>query len=123
LRIVAAYLFLTHGTAKLLACRMSHVRNLQVLSLIGVAGILELVGGALLLIGLFTRRSPSSSRAKWPLRPSWVTSVAAATRWCLMLNQGELPSSTASSSCLRRSSGGNGCRRNAGEAAAVLRAA
>jgi len=56
LRIVAAYLFLTHGTAKLLG--VPHVAmfdNLQVLSLIGVAGILELVGGALLLIGLFTR--------------------------------------------------------------------
>ena len=29
--------------------------NLQLMSLIGVAGILEVVGGALLLIGLFTR--------------------------------------------------------------------
>jgi putative oxidoreductase len=56
LRIVAAYLFLTHGTAKLLG--MPHVAmfdNLQVMSLIGFAGVLELVGGALLLIGLFTR--------------------------------------------------------------------
>jgi|SRR5882672_8604888 putative oxidoreductase len=56
LRIVAAYLFLTHGTAKLLG--IPHVAmfdGLQVLSLIGFAGILELVGGALLLIGLFTR--------------------------------------------------------------------
>jgi len=56
LRIVAAYLFLTHGTAKLLG--IPHVAmfdSLQVMSLIGFAGILELVGGALLLIGLFTR--------------------------------------------------------------------
>jgi putative oxidoreductase len=56
LRIVAAYLFLTHGTAKLLG--MPHIAmfdNLQIMSLIGVAGVLELVGGALLLIGLFTR--------------------------------------------------------------------
>ena len=56
LRIVAAFLFLQHGSAKLL--HIPHVAmfdGLQVASLIGVAGVLELVGGALLLIGLFTR--------------------------------------------------------------------
>lgn len=56
LRIVAGYMFLLHGTAKLF--HMPHVAmfdNLQLMSLIGVAGIIELVGGALLLIGLFTR--------------------------------------------------------------------
>ena len=56
LRIVAAYLFLLHGSAKLL--KVPHVAmfdSLQLMSLFGVAGILELVGGALLLIGLFTR--------------------------------------------------------------------
>jgi putative oxidoreductase len=56
LRIVAGYLFLSHGTSKLLG--IPHVAmfdGLQVLSLIGFAGVLELVGGALLLIGLLTR--------------------------------------------------------------------
>jgi putative oxidoreductase len=56
LRIVTAYLFVMHGTAKLLG--VPHVASfdkLQVFSLIGLAGVLELVGGALLLIGLFTR--------------------------------------------------------------------
>ena len=56
LRIVTAYLYLMHGTAKLLG--VPHVASfdkLQVFSLIGLAGVLELVGGALLLIGLFTR--------------------------------------------------------------------
>jgi putative oxidoreductase len=56
LRIVTAYLYLTHGTSKLLG--MPHVANfdnLRLFSLMGFAGILELVGGALLLIGLFTR--------------------------------------------------------------------
>ena len=56
LRIVAGYLFLLHGTAKLFhAPHVAMFDNLQVMSLIGVAGIIELVGGALLLIGLFTR--------------------------------------------------------------------
>ena len=56
LRIVAALLFLEHGLAKLLG--FPHVAmfdNLQLVSLIGLAGVIELVGGALLLVGLFTR--------------------------------------------------------------------
>lgn len=56
LRIVTAFLFLQHGTAKLL--HLPHVEmfdNLSVFSLIGLAGLLEVVGGVLLLLGLFTR--------------------------------------------------------------------
>jgi putative oxidoreductase len=56
LRIITAYLFIPHGTAKLFG--MPHVAmfdGLQLMSLVGLAGVLELVGGALLLIGLFTR--------------------------------------------------------------------
>ena len=56
LRIVTGYLFLMHGTAKLLGTpHVAMFDGLQVLSLIGIAGILELVGGALILIGLLTR--------------------------------------------------------------------
>jgi putative oxidoreductase len=56
LRIVAGYLFLMHGTAKLFG--FPHVAmfdRLPVLSLLGVAGMLEFAGGALLIVGLFTR--------------------------------------------------------------------
>jgi len=56
LRIVTAYLFITHGTAKLFG--IPHVAMFDgtpVFSLIGIAGVLELVGGAFLLVGLFTR--------------------------------------------------------------------
>jgi putative oxidoreductase len=56
LRIVTAYCFILHGTAKLFGVpHVASFDNLQVLSLIGVAGILEVVGGALLIIGAFTR--------------------------------------------------------------------
>ena len=56
LRIVTAYLYVTHGTAKLLGTpHVGAFDKLQLFSLIGLAGVLELVGGALLLIGLFTR--------------------------------------------------------------------
>ena len=56
LRIVTAYLFIPHGTAKLFG--VPHVAafdGLQLMSLVGLAGILEVFGGALILIGLFTR--------------------------------------------------------------------
>jgi putative oxidoreductase len=56
LRIVAAFLYLQHGTAKLL--HVPHVAefdSLAALSLIGFAGALEIAGGVLLLLGLFTR--------------------------------------------------------------------
>lgn len=56
LRIIVGFLFLQHGSAKLLG--MPHIAmfdGLQLMSLLGLAGILELVGGGLILIGLFTR--------------------------------------------------------------------
>jgi putative oxidoreductase len=56
LRIVAAFLFMTHGTQKLFAWPVDEPRDpAELLSLMGVAGVLEVFGGALLLIGLFTR--------------------------------------------------------------------
>ena len=56
LRIVTGYMFLWHGTAKLFA--IPHVAmfdGLQLFSLVGLAGVLELVGGILLILGLFIR--------------------------------------------------------------------
>ncbi|MGO9934669.1 MAG: DoxX family protein [Steroidobacteraceae bacterium] len=56
LRMVTAFLYLQHGTAKLL--HVPHVAmfdQLQVLTLDGIAGMLEIVGSLLLLLGLFTR--------------------------------------------------------------------
>ena len=56
LRIVTAYLFITHGTAKIFGIpHQAMFDGTKLLSLTGVAGMLELVGGALMLIGLFVR--------------------------------------------------------------------
>ena len=56
LRIVTAYIFMLHGTAKLFGMpHQAMFDNLPVLSLIGLAGILEAFGGLLILVGLFTR--------------------------------------------------------------------
>jgi putative oxidoreductase len=56
LRIVTALLLLEHGTSKFFG--FPHVAafdDLQFVSLLGAAGMLELGGGLLMLIGLFTR--------------------------------------------------------------------
>lgn len=56
LRIVTGFLFLQHGMAKLFG--VPHVAmfdGLHLFSLLGFAGVLELVGGLLMVVGLFTR--------------------------------------------------------------------
>lgn len=56
LRIVAGLTFMSHGIAKLFKYPPLPVfAKLELVSLIGFAGALELVGGALLILGLFTR--------------------------------------------------------------------
>ena len=56
LRIVTAYLFMAHGTAKLFGMPYQKMFDgLQLMSLPGLAGVLEVFGGLLILIGLFTR--------------------------------------------------------------------
>lgn len=54
LRIVAALLFISHGTMKILGFPASDFQP-PLLSIFGLAGILEIVGGALLLFGFLTR--------------------------------------------------------------------
>jgi putative oxidoreductase len=56
LRIVAAFLFMAHGTQKLFAWPIDEPRDpAELVSLMGLAGVLETVGGALLLLGWLTR--------------------------------------------------------------------
>ncbi len=58
LRIVAAFMFIQAGTMKLFAFPMGMPPDgstAQLLSQVGIGGILEVFGGLLLLFGLFTR--------------------------------------------------------------------
>ncbi len=56
LRVVAAYLLLTHASAKLF--HVPHIAmfdGLSLFSLLGAAGVIELFGSVLVLLGFFTR--------------------------------------------------------------------
>ena len=56
LRIIMGLMIIQHGMAKLLGFPVvASFANLNPLSLIGVAGFIELIGGALLIVGLQTR--------------------------------------------------------------------
>ena len=88
LRIVAALMFLQHGLAKLFGFPPGAESGPQpLLSLLGVAGVIETVTGVLLVLGLFTR--PAAFVA---------AGFAAAAYWYAhgtqsfypILNQGEL---------------------------------
>jgi len=54
-RIVAALIFLEHGTQKLLGFPPSPNPGPALFSLYGYQGMIEVVGGVLLALGLFTR--------------------------------------------------------------------
>ena len=56
LRIMTGLLFLEHGTGKLLGFPSSDQTASSLFSLIGFQGVLELAGGLLILLGLFTRQ-------------------------------------------------------------------
>ena len=56
LRIVTAFLFMAHGTQKLFGVPSTNPRQaVELASLMGAAGLIEFVGGALLLVGLLSR--------------------------------------------------------------------
>ena len=56
LRIIAGLMIIQHGMAKVIGFpTVPAFANLQLMSLIGAAGIIELIGGALLVVGLFTQ--------------------------------------------------------------------
>lgn len=88
LRMVAAFLFIWHGTQKLLAFPVSEPRDPAALfSLVGLAGVLEVFGGTLLLLGLFAR--PVAFVLSGEMAVAYFRSHAPQGFWPI-LNEGEL---------------------------------
>lgn len=55
LRIVAGLMFMQHGTQKIFSFPAEARGPFDLMSQMGIGGVLELVGGALIVLGLFTR--------------------------------------------------------------------
>jgi putative oxidoreductase len=55
LRIVIGLLFLEHGTSKYLGLPVSQMTGASPMTLSGFNGLIEIIGGVLLVLGLFTR--------------------------------------------------------------------
>ena len=96
LRIITALLFFSHGSAKIFGYPfIEGLSGVPIGSLYGIAGIIEIIAGVLLVIGLFSRlvafivsgematlsgtatRQPSAVSLKRPPKPSRVLAVAA----------------------------------------------
>lgn len=87
LRIVTAFLFMQHGGQKLFGFPAPSQGAISLLSLIGVAGMLEFFGGLLLLIGLFSR--PVAFLLSGEMAVAYFMAHAPQGFWPL-LNKGEL---------------------------------
>ena len=89
LRIVAAFLYLLHGTQKLFGIPPSATgATVPLLSRLGAAGTIEIVGGLLILLGLFTR--PAAFICSGEMAFAYF--LAHAPRGALpLLNGGEVP--------------------------------
>lgn len=55
LRIVSGLMFMQHGTQKIFGFPAEAMMPFDIASQMGIGGVLELVGGALIVLGLFTR--------------------------------------------------------------------
>jgi len=85
LRIAAAFTFMAHGTQKLFA--FPGGRRAALMSLVGLAGVLETFGGGLILVGLFTR--PVAFVLAGEMAYAYFTQHAPEGFWPV-LNDGEL---------------------------------
>ncbi len=89
LRIVAAFLFIAHGTQKLFGLPGSGQPMVtDLITLFGTAGMLEMIGGTLLLLGLFTR--PVAFLLSGEMAVAYFKQHATGGFWPI-LNHGELP--------------------------------
>ncbi len=54
-RILLGLLYMQHGLSKYFGFPASAPQNFQILSLLGLAGVIEIIGGLMLALGLYTR--------------------------------------------------------------------
>lgn len=85
MRLVIGFTFMAHGLQKVLGLLGGH--QVTHLSLFGVAGYLELIGGVLIMLGLFTR--PAAFVLSGEMAFAYFYQHASASIWPIV-NGGEL---------------------------------
>jgi putative oxidoreductase len=85
MRIVFGFLFIFHGLQKIFG--LFGGRTAELLSLRGLAGAIEIVGGALIMVGLYTR--PAAFIASGQMAAAYFMSHQPAGFWPIQ-NRGEL---------------------------------
>ncbi|TCP96805.1 putative oxidoreductase [Cricetibacter osteomyelitidis] len=92
LRIVAGYMFLLHGTAKFFEFPISMTGgngSVPLFSMYGIGGLIEVSGGLLLILGLFTR--PAAFLMSGQMAYAYfIMHAKAADIFLPLANQGEL---------------------------------
>lgn len=87
LRIVAGWCFLLHGTAKLFGWPGDR-DPVEIISMYGLAGVIELVGGVLILLGLFASIAAFISSGEMAVA-YWMAHAAEGTPFFPLMNGGE----------------------------------
>lgn len=91
-RVVAGYMFLLHGTSKFFEFPMSMTGgngSVELFSIYGAAGILEIVGGLFIILGLFTRPTAFLLAGQMAYAYFFVH-ASADTLFLPLINKGEL---------------------------------
>ena len=87
LRIVVAFLFVVHGSQKFFGFPAAEVRaGVSLMSLLGLASMIEMIGGTLMFLGLLTR--PVAFVLAGEMAVAYFTSHAPRGFWPLV-NRGE----------------------------------
>ncbi|SHM27075.1 DoxX family protein [Roseibium suaedae] len=87
LRIASGLLFLQHGTTKYLSIPATKMSGISPTTMAGAAGLVELICGALIVIGLFTR--PAAFLASGTMAVAYFMAHAPSSFYPI-LNGGEL---------------------------------
>jgi putative oxidoreductase len=87
LRLMAGLLVLQHGTTKYLNFPVGPMNNASLMTMSGAAGLIELVCGALVIIGLFTRPAAFLLSGMTAVAYFWAHAPAG---FFPILNRGEL---------------------------------
>lgn len=91
LRIISGFMFATHGAQKILGW-FAATSQPAVLSQLWIGGLIELVGGTLIALGLFTRATAilaAGTMAVAYIQFHWKLQLAG-SRWVPAVNKGEL---------------------------------